>query len=224
MIMNIARKIEWNVEPNTEVKNQFDLNEQQLIAGLKAGDVASFEILVKDYGGRMLATARRYLHNEADAQDCVQDAYIQAFRKIYSFEGRASIATWLHRIVVNTALMKIRSVKRLHEEFVDDNSILFDGQGIRIETDTELSLSVEDVLLNKETQQSMRQTIDKLPDIARRLILLRDIEGYSALEVAQSLSMSVGSVKTGLHRARKRLKTMIQINDPKRKYLVDTKK
>ena len=87
-------------------------DEKTFITGLRNGDAACYESLVRDYGGRMLAVARRYLKNDADARDCVQDAYLQAFRSIENFEGRSSLQSWLHRIVVNAALMKIRARKR----------------------------------------------------------------------------------------------------------------
>ena len=105
--------------------------EHQFIDRLRSGDANSYEILVRNYGGRMLSVARRYLKSEADAQDCEQDAYIQAFRNIGKFEGRSTLETWLHRIVVNTALMKIRSLKRCPEEFIADNASLFDKNGMR---------------------------------------------------------------------------------------------
>ena len=184
--------------------------ERQLVAGLKNGDAACFESLVRDYGGRMLAVARRYTHNEADAQDCVQEAYLQAFRSIHRFKGQSSIATWLHRIVVNAALMKIRVSKRRPEEFLEDNEALFNAGGERIESETEMSLSVEDALIDEDTRREVRRCINQLPEFSRQLVLLRDIEGYSKVETARLLEVTISNVKTGLHRARKALRQRIE--------------
>lgn len=193
----------------TEEAETDKLVEQQLIAGAQCDDAECFETLVRDYGGRMLNVARRYLRNEDDAQDCVQDAFIQAFQRIQDFEGRSSIGSWLHRIVVNTALMKIRATKRRKEESLEDNWTLFDSRGMRVETEAEITLSTEDVLVNEESRDNIRQHIDELPDNVRMLLLLRDIEGYRTDETAQLLGMSESNVRTGLHRGRKLLKQMI---------------
>jgi DNA-directed RNA polymerase specialized sigma24 family protein len=97
---------------NAEINTVKISNESEFIQRLQKGDSVSYEILVRNYGGKMLAVARRYFKNNSDAEDCVQDAYIQAFRSIHSFEGRASLYSWLHRIVINAAFMKIRALKR----------------------------------------------------------------------------------------------------------------
>jgi RNA polymerase sigma-70 factor (ECF subfamily) len=183
--------------------------EQQFIAGLRNGDAACYESLVRDHGGRMLAVARRYLRNEADAGDCVQEAYLQAFRNIGSFEGRSSIESWLHRIVVNAALMKIRSRKRRPEISIEDERSQFDTDGQRIEHEVQNTLSVDEMLAKKQSRALVRRAIDQLPENARNLLLLRDIEGYSTGEVAALLCITQGAVKTGLHRARSKLKLLL---------------
>lgn len=184
--------------------------EHQLIDGLRNGDARSYETLVRNYGGRMLSVARRYLKIEADAQDCVQDAYIQAFRNVGKFEGRSTLETWLHRIVVNAALTKIRTLKRRPEEFIEDNISLFDKHGMRVETEAEISLSVENLLENKTKRMLVRQLIEDLPANSRNLLILRDIEGYNTQETADLLGISEGSVKTGLHRARGAFKLKLE--------------
>src|SRR5262245_10597446 len=89
--------------------------DKRLLAALRAGDEQAFETLVRVFGGRMLAVARRLVRNDDDAQDVVQSAYLNAFRSVRQFEGHCLISTWLHRIVVNTALMKLRSRRRKPE-------------------------------------------------------------------------------------------------------------
>src|SRR5690606_14449263 len=96
------------------------MDDAALIEGLKAGDEQVFETLVRSYGGRLLAVARRMLRNDEDARDVVQEAFINAFRKRDSFKGDAQISTWLHSIVVNTALMKLRTRRRKPETPIED--------------------------------------------------------------------------------------------------------
>ena len=189
-------------------------DEQALIDGLLKGDSQCFELLVRNYGGKLLSTARRYLDSEADAQDVVQEAYIKVFQKIDSFRGASSLSTWLHRILVTTALMKIRSNKRRREGLIDDDSSgvadAFDDNGERLVLEEELALSVESIAQNQEVSAKVRAAIDSLAETPRALIMLRDIEGYNTGEVGELLGMSLSSVKTGLHRARKQLKLKLQ--------------
>jgi RNA polymerase sigma-70 factor (ECF subfamily) len=185
-------------------------DETRLIAELKQGDSTSFEHLVRLYGGYMLTISRRYLSNESDAQDAVQDAYLQAFKAIQHFEGRSSLRSWLHKIVTNSALMKIRGDSRNKIELLEDDPSLFDRHGKRIATTHEISLSTEETVIGKEKSASIRAHIDSLPTTSRHLLLLRDIEGYSTEETSKLLGISVAAVKTGLHRARQTLKTRLE--------------
>jgi len=187
-------------------------SESALIDRLKAGDSASFEILIREHGGYLMTITRRYLKSDADVQDSVQDTFLQAFRSIGQFEGRSSLKSWLHRVAINSALMKIRSQSRRQEDLVDDTCSLFDDQGKRIELESEIGQSVEDEAIGNETRAAVRKHIDQLPELSRNLLLLRDIEGYCSEETADLLGVSVASVKTGLHRARKSLKKHIEEN------------
>ena len=95
-------------------------DEKVLLERLRAGEDAAYEELVRAYAGRLLAVARRYLPVEDDAQDAVQDAFLSAFRGVDRFEGNAKLSTWLHRIVVNACLMKLRTRRRKPETPIDD--------------------------------------------------------------------------------------------------------
>ena len=94
------------------------LDEASLIARLRSGDEEAFELMVRTFGGRLLAVARRFVRNEEDARDVVQSAYLSAFRALETFEGACQLSTWLHRIVVNTALMRLRSQRRERSAWV----------------------------------------------------------------------------------------------------------
>lgn len=108
-------------------------SEPELVRRLRAGDEAAFETLVREQGGRMLTVARRVLRNEHDARDAVQEAFVSAYRAIDRFEEGAKPSTWLHRITLNAALMKIRAAKRRPEESIDDLQPKFREDGHHVE-------------------------------------------------------------------------------------------
>jgi RNA polymerase sigma-70 factor (ECF subfamily) len=183
-------------------------DERQLVARLRVGDGASYEQLVRTYGGRLLAVARRLVRNEEDARDCVQEAFLQAFRNIEKFEQRASLGSWLHRIVTNAALMKLRARARRPEASIEDLLPQFDADGQRAAPEAELAVSLE-LLERREVREAVRRSIDQLPDGYRNVLLIRDIEGYDTAETAALLGLTPGAVKTRLHRARTALKSLL---------------
>ena len=185
-------------------------NEAEILASLRQGEQAGFEALVRRYGGRLLATARRLLRNEEDARDCLQDSLLKVFERIDQFEGRSSLATWLHRIVVNTALMKLRAQTRKAEESIDPLLPDFDERGCRIEPDWNFPETVEGILLREETREAVRDKIAALPETYRIVLMLRDIEELSTAEAAELLEVSEGTVKVRLHRARAALKKLLE--------------
>jgi RNA polymerase sigma-70 factor (ECF subfamily) len=181
----------------------------QLLAALRARAPGSFEQLVRAYGGRMLAVARRLLSSEEDARDAVQEAFLNAFRNFDRFEGQALLSTWLHRIIVNVSLMKLRSRKRKPEESLDHLLPAFKDDGHfaeRFESGTE---PADLRLAREEEQAAVRSAIDELPDHYRTILLLRDIEGISTQDVAEQLGISPNAVKLRLHRARQALRTLL---------------
>jgi RNA polymerase sigma-70 factor (ECF subfamily) len=184
-------------------------DEARLIAGMKAGDEAAFETVVRVYGGRMLAVARRFLQQEQDAQDAVQDAFLSAFRAIDEFQGQSRLSTWLHRIVVNASLMKIRARRRRAERSIDDLLPKFRQDGHRAETQSQWAVSYDTAVADRETRELVRHSIDQLPDAHRTVLLLRDIEGHNTEETAELLGISSGAVKTRLHRARQALRALL---------------
>lgn len=185
-------------------------DEGQLVERLRAGDQAAYEQLVREQGGRMLAVARRMLRNEEDARDAVQDAFVSAFKAIQRFEGGSLLGTWLHRIVVNSALMKLRSARRRKDE-VNIEALLprFRDDGHAIEPATEWRESAEAAVQRKEVKQLVLDSIHRLPEKYRTVVLLRDIEQISTEEAAQLLQVTTNVVKTRLHRARQSLRALL---------------
>ena len=154
--------------------------------------------------------ARRFTSNEADAHDCVQETFLAVHRKIQDFEERASLGTWLHRIVVNAALTRLRTRQRQAEESLDNLLPKFDADGFLIGPTRMPPLSADDLLERADIKRTVRTAIDQLPPGYRSVLLLRDIEGFSTQEVADALDIKPGTVKTRLHRARAALKTLLE--------------
>src|SRR5260370_19759807 len=146
-----------------------------VVARLKAGDLQTFETIVRRYSGRLLATARRLLGNDPDAQDAVQETFISAFNSIASFRGDARLSTWLHRIAVNAALVQLRHRRRWSEVAIDDLLPRLGANGCWAEG-TELSSgAVEHLTGARDTPQAVRRCIALLPAIYCSVFVLRDI-------------------------------------------------
>jgi RNA polymerase sigma-70 factor (ECF subfamily) len=184
-------------------------DEAALLERLRRGEDQAYEDLIRAYGGRMLAVARRLLRNEEDAQDAVQEAFLGAFRNLSKFEGHSRVSTWLHRIVVNAALMKLRSKSRRPEQSIDELLPRFNSSGEAQELPRPWRSGVADALEDKESRQLVRDQIDRLPEAYRTVLLLRDIEELDTHETAELLQLSENAVKTRLHRARQALRTLL---------------
>lgn len=182
---------------------------EALVAALKRGDKAAFETLVRRYAPRLYPVARRFTGNHQDAQDCLQEAFLQVHRKIDQFEGRAALGTWLHRIVINAALSAIRA-RRDDEESLDALQPQFDRFDLLIGPTNEPPATAEDLLQRAGTQRAVRRAIDQLPASYRSVLLLRDIEGYDTRETAALLGIGVSAAKVRLHRARMALKALLE--------------
>ncbi len=128
-------------------------NERRLLAQLRAGDEDAFELVVQRYGGRMLATARRFLNNECDAQDAVQEAFASAFRALDKFNGDAMLSTWLHRIVVNAALVQLRSKRRRGEQPIETLLPRFDQDGEWIDEQVTWTNAAETILERRDSRR-----------------------------------------------------------------------
>jgi RNA polymerase sigma-70 factor (ECF subfamily) len=184
--------------------------ETQLLDGLRRGEEAAFEQLVRQYSSRLLTVARRMLGNEHDAQDALQEAFLSAFKAIDEFTGAAKLSTWLHRIVVNAALMKLRSRRRKREEPIDDLLPRFDAEGEWASEVTSWETPSEVLLQQQETRATVRRCIDRLPESYRTVMMLRDIEELDTEEAADALGITPNAVKIRLHRARQALRTLLE--------------
>jgi RNA polymerase sigma-70 factor, ECF subfamily len=178
---------------------------------LRSGHDHAYEELVRNFGGRLLSMARRYLRSEEDASDAVQNAFLCAFKSIDKFNGDSQLSTWLHRIVVNCALMQLRASRRRAEASklnIDDLLPQFDTTGNWIEhglLSRPAHLSVE----ASETRAIVRKCIDLLPENYRIVLILRDIDELDTEETARILNLTSSTTKVRLHRARQALKHLL---------------
>ena len=181
-----------------------------LIAGLRAGDAGAFETLVRKHTAPLLRLARRFLGNEEDARDALQDAMLAVYRSIRNFEGNAMLSTWLHRVVVNACLMKLRAKRRRPEES-DIEPLLprFLDDGHQVEPNVAWTATAHAVLEREETRALVRNCIAQLPDTYRIVLHLRDIEEMDTEETAAILGITRNAVKIRLHRARQALRTLL---------------
>jgi RNA polymerase sigma-70 factor (ECF subfamily) len=196
-------------------------DESRMIASILAGDSQLFHELIRPYERRVYAMALGFLHNEADAEDAAQEAFLKAFRKLESFRGDSKFGTWLVSIVLNEARSRIRHRDTIKMESVDEPAneeghvspaLLRDWKEIPSEA-----------LERKEVRLLLQKAITALPLIYREVFQLRDIEQLSVNEAATTLGISIASVKVRLHRARmmlqKNLAPQLKRIAPKRRWL-----
>jgi RNA polymerase sigma-70 factor (ECF subfamily) len=181
-----------------------------LLAQLRAGDEAAFAALVRRESGKLLAVARRILRSEEEAQDAVQDALLSAFQNLERFEGNARLSTWLHRITVNAALMRLRSKKRRREDAIDELLPAFAEDGHHAAAVPGFQEDAEDEIAAAQVARIVRAAIDELPDSYRIVLVLRDIEGLDTAEAAEALGIGPDATKMRLHRARQALRTLLE--------------
>jgi RNA polymerase sigma-70 factor, ECF subfamily len=184
-------------------------DEASLVAALKARDPDAFETLVRLHAPRLLAVSRRMLDNEEDARDAVQDALVSAFRSIDRFQGQSKISTWLHRIVVNMALMRLRTRRRKPEEPLEPLLPVFTDDGHHAREFTAWDEPVDRLVEREETRRAVREAVAALPDQYRDVLLLRDIQELDTNETARELGVTPNAVKIRLHRARQALRTKL---------------
>lgn len=187
-----------------------DLGESDLIAGLRAGDDRAYEQLVRRFGGAMLAVARRLMRHEDDARDVVQEAFLHAYRAVDSFRADARLSTWLHRIVVNAALMRLRSMSRRPEQPLDDLLPTFDADGHRTSPVPSLPQGAEELFGRAQLRAHVRACIAELPAQHRAVIVMRDLEELTTAETAIALGITENAAKIRLHRARQALLALLQ--------------
>ncbi|GIX47539.1 MAG: DNA-directed RNA polymerase sigma-70 factor [Candidatus Tectimicrobiota bacterium] len=179
-----------------------DQQEQVLLARAKQGDVEAFERLVIAYEDQIYRLALRLTDDPAEAIEVVQDVLLTLYKKLSTFHEAAAFSTWLYRITVNAAYMKLRSRKRRMEVALEDYLPAFTEDGRLQEDAAGWAQNPETTLLCEEARARLRQAIAQLPPDYRVVFVLKDLEGLSHHEIGSLLDLSVPAVKSRLHRAR----------------------
>lgn len=194
--------------------------EQRIISQILAGDTQLFHELIRPYERTVYMMALSFVHNEGDAEDVAQEAFLKAFRKLSAFRGEAKFGTWLISITLNEARSRIRRNKDVSTESLDTTPEEEGHVSPALLRDWREIPSQE--LERREVKLLLQQAIASLPAIYREVLLLRDVEELNTVEVAELLKISIPSVKVRLHRARlmmqKALAPQLKQMNPKRRW------
>jgi RNA polymerase sigma-70 factor (ECF subfamily) len=179
--------------------------EAEAIRRAQSGDAAAFEFLYQMHSRRVYALCLRMVSNPADAEDLAQEAFLQLFRKISTFRGESAFSTWLHRMTVNVVLMRLRK-KTLPTDSLEET----------LDPDSENSGPKRDVgtvdlrLSGAVDRVNLERSIEKLPPGYKTVFVLHDVQGFEHNEIASIMGRSVGNSKSQLHKARTRLRELLQ--------------
>jgi RNA polymerase sigma-70 factor, ECF subfamily len=179
-------------------------DEMALVQSAKKGDVQAFEELVRRYDRNVFRIAQHITHNREDAEDVVQDAFLKAYSNLDQFQGQSKFYTWLVRIAVNEALMKLRRIKPGRTVSLDED-VKTDEDSLPREV-ADWSPNPEQQYNQAELRDILTRTIQGLPMSFRTVFVLRDVEGLSTEETAEALDLSIPAVKSRLLRARLQLR------------------
>lgn len=177
-------------------------DEKGILEMLKNGDQKALRFIIDIYHDKLFSVANRICNNPADAEEVLQDVYMVALNKVDRFEGRSTLSTWLYRITVNAALMKLRSQRG------SKNTMPMEGYTALLgEEENVLRFDLEvrppdEALLTKELKRQIADSIETLPEIYRSVFLLRDVQGYSIKETSKMLQTTPAAIKSRLHRSR----------------------
>ncbi len=185
-------------------------SDKSLVERVQQGDSKAFDLLVLKYQHKIVQLVRRYVHDQAEALDVAQEAFLKAYRALPGFRGDSAFYTWLYRIAINTAKNHLVAAKRRPVDYDLDlqDPEQYDMQARLREIDTP-----EGLLLTREIRQTVEKSIEQLPEDLRTAIILRELEGMSYEEIAAAMECPVGTVRSRIFRAReaisKRLKPLL---------------
>jgi RNA polymerase sigma-70 factor (ECF subfamily) len=183
-------------------------NELDLAQQAKHGDHAAFTELVNRYGRKVFRLTRHITQNDQDAEDVLQDTFLKAYSRLDQFQGNSKFYTWLVRIAVNEALMRLRRRKGSHTVSLDED--LETGEGSIPRDIASEEIDPEESYGREELRESLERAIDGLAEGYRAVFLLRDVEGFSTEDTAAMLGLSVSAVKSRLLRARLQLRSKLR--------------
>ncbi|MGC2286075.1 MAG: sigma-70 family RNA polymerase sigma factor [Candidatus Acidiferrum sp.] len=182
-----------------------ELSEQEAITRAQQGDALAFERIYRMHSPRVYAVCLRMVGNTAEAEDLTQEAFLMLLRKIHTFRGDSAFSTWLHRITVNLVLMRLRRKTPL-ETPLDDADV---PGSDRPSLGEELA-SADLVLAGSLDRLNLERALQQLRPFQKLVVILHDVQGYKHTEIAQMMDWTIGNSKSRLHRARARLRSLLQ--------------
>jgi RNA polymerase sigma-70 factor (ECF subfamily) len=179
---------------------QKKITDLQLIKAFNKGSTDAFEEILSRYQVKAFNLAMRFVKNQEDAEEVLQDVFTTLYRKLHAFEGKSAFSSWLYRIVVNASFMKLRKKRQTPTSHLEDLSPLV--QTTVLEREEMMPEKTDTFTVSREIRESLQLAIGKLPDEYRSVFVLRDVDGLSNQEVGEILSLTVPAVKSRLHRSR----------------------
>ena len=173
-----------------------NFNDKELVKLLKQGNISAFEEVVKRYSARVYSMGYRMTRNTQDTEEVLQDTFVTVFRKINAFQGKSSLSSWIYRVSVNTALMKLRKRRS------DRSSLLEDAIPNYRDSEALSDNSFRQENTGSFLREKIQSAILELPEEYRAVFVLRDIDGLSTKDVCRILQVTSPAVKSRLHRAR----------------------
>jgi RNA polymerase sigma-70 factor, ECF subfamily len=182
-----------------------ELSEFDAIRMAQQGDAAAFERLYQLHSRRVYSLCLRMVGNTAEAEDLTQEAFLQLFRKISTFRGESAFSTWLHRLAVNVVLMRLRKKSAAETSLEEVTEPDEESGGPRRDfggPDLQLTGSIDRV--------NLQRAVEQLPPGYKAVFVLHDVQGYEHNEIAEIMDCSIGNSKSQLHKARMRLRELLQ--------------
>jgi RNA polymerase sigma-70 factor, ECF subfamily len=176
------------------------LSDEEIIVRVRQGETSLYEVLMRRHNQRLYRTVRAILGSD-DAEDVIQEAYLQAYRRLNQFRGDSAFLTWLTRIAIRRALAHKRRLQKKQEQIQTEQVMARQADGNVAGPDRQA--------FNLELRQILESAIDRMPTRYRSVLMLRDVEGLSTAETAECLRMTPEAAKIALHRARRRLRGLI---------------
>jgi RNA polymerase sigma-70 factor (ECF subfamily) len=176
-----------------------DMSDDELVEGIQAENPLAFEELVNRYSMRVFTLANRVTKHKEDAEDVMQEVFVSVMRKITAFRGQSSFSSWIYRVTLNCALMRLR--KRRQDKSISMEDMMSQVLAVPNRVNT-FNSEGESFRRRSELREALTAAIEELPKDYRPVFILRDVDGFSSLEVSEMLGISVPAVKSRLHRAR----------------------
>lgn len=173
--------------------------DKELVLRVQQGDKSAYDLLVIKYQHRIIQLVNRYVKDPSEAQDVAQEAFIKAYRALGNFRGDSAFYTWLYRIAINTAKNYLVSRSRRYSDYQID---IQDAEQVENAPQLKAMETPEHLLLNDEIVTVIKAAIEKLPEEMKIAIMLREFEGMSYEEIAQTMECPVGTVRSRIFRAR----------------------